>query len=145
MVRVAGSECHATVPYDCDRCEGGATYGELIVDGRLHWSVSHTCTAGNDEEPPGHSEECGWDEPPAGLRRALLEQCGEYRLRVGAEESRGAVMKVMRERRGTPLPEISALVTTLGRAGLGGTEMELRLLAEQLAAAGVSATVQRPG
>ncbi|GIE36460.1 hypothetical protein Ait01nite_095050 [Actinoplanes italicus] len=140
MVRVVGSQCRAVVPHGCDRCAGDATYAEMIVDGRLHWSVSHSCTA----EPPGHSEDCGRDDPPAELRRALLEQCGEYRLRVDGQSDRGAVMKVLRERLATPLPEMSALVATLAGAGLGGTEMELRLLAQQFTEAGVSALVQRP-
>jgi hypothetical protein len=142
MVRVVGSECQAVVPYDCGLCAGGAIFGEMIVDGRLHWSVTHSCPAGDRS---GHSEECGRDEPPEGLRDALLEQCGEYRLRLAGDANRTVVMRVLRERRGTPLAEISELAGVLDAAGLGGTEMELRLLAEQFGQAGVSTLVQLPG
>jgi hypothetical protein len=124
----------AVVPYDCDGCDGAATFGESIVDGRLHWAVSHLC-------PTGNVEVCGRDESPGDLRAALLEQCGTYRLRAGAA-SRVAVMKVLRKRRGTSLAGIPALVELLQGVGLTGSEMELRLLAAQLAEAGVTASVE---
>ncbi|MEU4620812.1 hypothetical protein AB0G04_12655 [Actinoplanes sp. NPDC023801] len=53
-------------------------------------------------------------------------------------------MRVLRERRGTPLSEIPILIAALAGEGLGGTEMELRLLAAQLAEAGVPVLVERP-
>ncbi|MEU8664918.1 hypothetical protein [Actinoplanes philippinensis] len=84
---------------------------------------------------------CGRDETPGEWRAALLEQCGTYRLRIGAA-SRIAVMRVVRERRATPLSEIAAVVELLQGAGLTGTEMELRLLAGQFAEAGVPASVE---
>ncbi|GIE78049.1 hypothetical protein Aph02nite_39990 [Actinoplanes philippinensis] len=126
----------AVVPFDCDDCAGGATFEEMIVDGRLHWSALHVC-------PAASIQACGRDETPSEWRAALLEQCGTYRLRIGAA-SRIAVMKVVRERRGTPLSEISGVVELLQGAGLTGTEMELRLLAAQFAEAGVPTSVEDP-
>ncbi|MFC4063304.1 hypothetical protein [Actinoplanes subglobosus] len=67
----------ATVPFDCESCAGGATFEEMVVGGRLHWSLSHAC-------PGATITSCGRDEPPAPWRAALLEQCGVYRLRIGA-------------------------------------------------------------
>jgi hypothetical protein len=99
----------AVVPFDCDGCAGGATFGETVVDGRLHWSLSHVC-------PAASVQSCGRDEPPPLWRDALLEQCGVYRLRIG-DGSRIAVMKVLRERRGTPLRETPALVERCARGG----------------------------
>jgi hypothetical protein len=124
----------AVVPYECDSCDGAATFGESIFDGRLHWSLSHRC-------PTGSVEACGRDESPAELRAALLEQCGAYRLRAGAA-NRVAVMRVLRKRLGTPLAGVPALVELLQGDGLTGTEMELRLLAAQLAEAGVTTSVE---
>lgn len=136
----------ATVPFGCESCAGGATFGEMVVDGRLHWSLSHVC-------PAATITSCGRDEPPAPWRAALLEQCGVYRLRIGNGPSgsgpvRGgrlvAAMRVLRQRRGTPMREIPAIVELLQGEGLTGTEAELRLLAAQFAEAGVDAEV-RPG
>ncbi|BEL07412.1 hypothetical protein Q0Z83_056030 [Actinoplanes sichuanensis] len=123
----------AVVSYDCDHCAGGATFGETIFGGRLYWSMSHACHTANIEA-------CGRDESPDEWRAALLEQGGAYRLRIG-DGNRVAAMRVLRERRGTPMAEIAALLETLRGPGLIGTEMELRLLAGRLAEAGVTASV----
>jgi hypothetical protein len=123
----------AVVPYRCDGCAGGATFEETIVDGRLHWSLSHDC-------PAASVVECGRDEIPEALRAAVLEQCGTYRLRIGGG-SRVAVMKVLRERRGTPLAQLSGLVELLRGPGVTGTGAEIRLLSAQFAEAGVPTSV----
>ncbi|GAA4960135.1 hypothetical protein [Actinoplanes utahensis] len=128
----------AVVPYDCADCGHDATaaFGELLLHGRLHWSLSHACAA-------GPIEACGRDESPTGLRQALLDQCGTYHLRLLSGDH-VRVMKVLRDR-GTSLRDIPAAVAALRDPGLPGTEAELRLLATHLAAIGATVRLERPG
>ena len=127
----------AVVSYDCEECGRGATatFGEMVFDGRLRWSLSHLCRT-------GPVEACGHDDSPAGPRRALLDQCGTYHLRLRAGD-RVAAMRVLRDR-GVPLPDLPAMVARLRDAGLPGTEMELRALAAHLTAAGATVVLEPP-
>jgi len=135
------SDCAATVPVDCDSCSGpvaGEAY-ETIVDGRLHWVLTHDC-------PGGEVEAMGWDETPAELRQAILDQCGLYRLRLDREPGGGkvAVLKVLRGS-GRTLSEASGALADLLGPGIPGTEAELHLLATRLQRAGGTPSVRRDG
>ncbi|MEU8607348.1 hypothetical protein AB0C29_05040 [Actinoplanes sp. NPDC048791] len=131
------NDCQAAVPVECDSCDGpaaGQVY-ETIIDGRLHWVLTHEC---------GDSfvEAMGWDETPDDLRQALLDQCGTYRLRLSREITGVAVMRVLRAS-GMSLAAVPEALAALTGPGRPGTEMELQLLAGRLRAAGASATVER--
>jgi hypothetical protein len=131
--------CEATVPIACDSCEwqaSGRVY-ETIVDGRLHWVLSHDCA-------DGFTESMGWDETPEELRRAILAHCGTYRLRLAGEitGTRVDVMKVLRDG-GWQLGDVPGALAALNGKGLPGTEAELELLAGRLREASVGAVVER--
>ncbi|MGW4942938.1 hypothetical protein ACWEOZ_15290 [Actinoplanes sp. NPDC004185] len=132
------NDCEAVVPVACESCDGpaaGQVY-ETIIDGRLHWVLTHDCG-------DGFVEAMGWDETPGDLRQALLDQCGTYRLRLVRESTaKVAVMKVLRAR-GTSLAAVPESLAALTGDGMPGTETELQLLAGRLRAAGASATVER--
>jgi hypothetical protein len=131
------NDCQAVVPVECDSCDGpalGQVY-ETIIDGRLHWVLTHDC---------GDSfvEAMGWDETPGDLRQALLDQRGTYRLRLPREITGVAVMQVLRGS-GTSLADVPEALAALTGPGMPGTETELQLLAGRLHAAGASAAVDR--
>ncbi|MGN9909838.1 hypothetical protein ACTMTJ_20020 [Phytohabitans sp. LJ34] len=108
---------------------------ESVVQSRLQWGILYQC-ASCDET----AEECGWDQTPAEVRQALLDQCGVYRLQVAQGTTRMPMLRVFRAR-GVPVREVSTLVESIINAGQPGTEAELELLRLHLAAAGVRATV----
>lgn len=112
---------------------------ETIVDRRLQWSVWSECAACGDTE-----QECGWDETPDEVRRALLDQCGTFRLHVRPTPafSRVLLMRALRAE-GTSVADVSATLDRLLTDGLPGTETELHLLGMKLERAGVAATVHR--
>jgi hypothetical protein len=114
----------------------------VIVRGRLQWVVWCGCPS-CDSEGSG-TEEIGWDETPPEIRRALLDQCGVYRLRVspGVDVSRVSLMRVLRAD-GSSLSGVSSLVEELLANGLSGTEMEMELLKVRLAAAGIEAAIAK--
>lgn len=131
--------CAAKVPVACDSCPGqsvGEVY-ETIIDDRLHWVLSHTCV-------DGFVESMGWDETPAELRQAILEQCGTYRLLLPEKSiaRKVAVLKVLRGS-GVAMSDVSSAFVELLGPGIAGTEVELRLVADRLIDAGVTATVRR--
>jgi hypothetical protein len=132
------NDCEAVVPVECASCDGpaAARVYETIIDGRLHWVLTHDCG-------DTFVEAMGWHETPDDLRQALLDQCGTYRLRLSGEiTGRVAVMRVLR-RSGTSLAAVPEALAALTGPGRPGTEMELQLLAGRLRAAGASATVER--
>ncbi|WP_221320356.1 hypothetical protein [Actinoplanes sp. L3-i22] len=118
----------AVVAYHC----GSATVSEAVVGGRLSWEVRHAC-------PDGEVLECGWDELPAGLRVALLAHGGTFGVRFPGVD-RVAVMRVLR-RRGVAVRGLDAVL----RQGVTGTEAEMEVLRQQLAAADVAVVVELIG
>jgi hypothetical protein len=131
--------CEATVMVGCDSCGGtdpGRVY-ETAVNGRLQWVLTQDC-------PNGLTEAMGWDVTPDDLRRAIIEQCGTYWLRLsgGSAGSRVALMKVFRER-GAAINEVPRILEALNGRGMPGTEVELGLLADALKRAGISVSVER--
>lgn len=114
----------------------------MIVRGRLQWVVWCGCPS-CDSEGAG-TEEIGWDETPPEIRRALLDQCGAYRVRIRsrADVSRVSLMRVLRAD-GASLSAVSSAVDELLTDGLSGTEMEMELLKVRLAVAGVDASVAK--
>ncbi|GAA1609061.1 hypothetical protein [Actinoplanes couchii] len=117
------------VPYSCAHCSGPAFATQSIAGRRLHWDVHHPC-------PAGPVLECGRDETPADVRRALLADEGTHRLQLSGGTNRLAAMRVLRTW-GIPLNGLTADVT--------GTATEMRLLALLMADAGVTASVQGQG
>jgi hypothetical protein len=134
-------QLRGTVLVACGSCEGqgtGRVY-ETIVDGRLHWVLSHDCT-------DGFTESMGWDETPEELRQAILAQCGTYRLRVARKiaGTQVAVMKVLRSS-GVEMGKVSGALAALNGEGMPGTEAELELLARHLRDADADAVVEHDG
>ena len=132
------SSGEATVAVDCESCPGDAVgrFQETVFQGRLEWSVAHSCVG-------GITEICGRGTPPEPWRQALLDQCGTYRLRLqGTNPSDVGVMKVLRAG-GTALGEVRRALATLRGDGLAGTEAELRLLAARLEDAGAGTRLSR--
>ncbi|WP_052311669.1 MULTISPECIES: hypothetical protein [unclassified Actinoplanes] len=116
------------VPFHC----GTATVSEAVRDGRLLWDVHHRC-------PDGDQVSCGRDGLPDELRQAVLAQGG--RFRVGFPEAdRLAVLRVLR-RRGVAIGSLDGV----RQRGVTGTEAEMELLRQQLAAVGVVVVVERCG
>lgn len=129
--------CAATVSMPCSSCAGqgiGRVY-ETIVNGRLHWVLTHDC-------PDGLTESMGWDETPEELRQAIITQCGTYRLRFARDvgDARVAVMKVLHGT-GVAMSDLPATLAALAGAGMPGTEAESELLAGRLRDAGADVVV----
>lgn len=134
--------CDAVIEQRCQTCGSvvQCRAWEDVIGGRLQWVVLCGCgTCGG-----GESEEFGWDETPAEVRRALLDMCGTFRLRVQAplEVARMPLMRIVRAS-GEPLASLSARVEALLIQGQTGTEAELELLALRLAEVGVPTTIAK--
>lgn len=127
----------------CPGCGVEARFetGEIAINGVLHWSVGGSCSACGSR-----SEECGRHEAPWYVREALIAAHGEAVLR--AEPRPGgagaAALKTVRELFGVPLSEVHTRLRDLAGDGVKGTEVELRMLAARLEAAGFSVSVQIP-
>jgi hypothetical protein len=131
----------ATVIEPCDTCRADwrCELSQAVVDDRLQWTVWCRC-----ESCGSTVQECGWDDPPAEIRAAIVEQCGLARLRVpdAAGAQRLRVMKVLRDN-GVPMADVAATVERLGGAGLAGTVDEMELLAGRLRRVGVHPVTER--
>ncbi|MEV7623842.1 hypothetical protein [Actinoplanes sp. NPDC089786] len=126
-----GDGYEAEVPVGCDGCgteHAGRVY-ETIVDGRLHWVLTYDCSTGTVEA-------MGWGRSPDEFRQAILEQGGEYRLRMpeGAGSRRVAVLKALRDG-GLAWSDVKGGLDAIVAAGLVGTRAELDLLAGRIEAA----------
>jgi hypothetical protein len=134
--------CEAVIRQRCRSCgsEVRCRAYETILQGRLQWVIWCRCETCGDEG----AEEFGWDETPAEVRKALLDQCGVFRLRAQPVRDfpRVPVMKLFRAD-GATVADVSATVDALLTTGLLGTEMEMELIKMRLATVGVQAAYTR--
>jgi hypothetical protein len=127
----------------CPRCGGRAatTGGQVLVSGRLEWSLETACPA------CGGLAVCGRDDTPAELRERLLAdgECGPAVLEVSGSGTPVVVtvMKVLRAEPGLRLSDARTVVEEVRSGGFTGTMPEMARLADVLRAAGVEARAVR--
>ncbi|MFD4141913.1 hypothetical protein [Streptomyces sp. NPDC058572] len=124
-------------------CEGcGAimhrAVGEALHGGRRHWHVEATC-----EDCGNGWINCGSDDPPPGVRDALIAAYGWSTVRVGAGSvGRGALLlKCVREVYGGSLAEARQTADALRASGVQGTQVDAEILAGALRRAGFPAEI----
>ncbi|GAA0921189.1 hypothetical protein [Virgisporangium aurantiacum] len=127
----------AEVVERCGTCGGNlrSAISQSAFKGRLVWSIDRWC------DNCGHAEVVdGWDDMPDELRSMLIEQCGLVRVRVDRAEANPLRVRLMAVFRvnGVGLVEARDAVARLVGEGVTGTDAEMRLLSERLAAVGVT-------
>lgn len=112
-----------------------ATGAEHLVQGTLHWSVSW-----RDAGKPVEEDGTGIAPPP--IRRLLLEQHGEWIVRVDHAGAKAEVMRALRSTIGLSLQQATAATRDLPGVVYRGTRGEAMLLAQLLMAGEVTAKIE---
>ncbi|MET7396894.1 hypothetical protein ABZS66_25765 [Dactylosporangium sp. NPDC005572] len=113
-----------------------------VHDGQLVWSVETSCGGCGAQ-----AVACGWGEVPGDVRAAMIAQYGTARLRLDpavARPLRVRLLAALRRSGGGSLAEVAGLFERLTGDGVTGTEAEMRLLANRLAAEGARVDLQPP-
>lgn len=113
---------------------------QALVDGRLRWDVSSTCSA------CGYAVAVCGDDLPAERRDQMLAQHGPARLQVSSQAAANsvAIMRVLRAELGLDLTSVRAVTRCVVNGEYSGTLPEMERLARKLREAGVPARATRP-
>ena len=120
----------------------GCGSSDDVQGGRLVWSEETGC-----RDCSHRTVACGAGELPSALRAELLARCGAARVRLDRAEAgplRVRLLRVLRAHGGLSIAAATAEYDRLTGEGTTGTEGEMRLLADRLAAAGARVHLELP-
>ncbi|MGW8358131.1 hypothetical protein [Streptomyces wedmorensis] len=125
----------------CDACRGTAScdVGQFFDHGMLCWGIEGRCL----DCPNAWCEQDSGPVTPENIRQALLQAHGAARLRLsGGVHNLVPVLRALRNARELSLGEARAQAAELAETGLGGTLVEMEILAVHLRGRAIAVSIE---